>query len=58
MLTGDGIHVVVDDAARRTPEYEARLKRANIPFDTILQVEPSIEDLFVDAISAGVASHA
>jgi ABC-2 type transport system ATP-binding protein len=58
MLTGDGIHVVVDDAARRTPEYEARLKRANIPFDTIQQVEPSIEDLFVDAISAGVASHA
>ena len=58
MLTGDGLHVVVDDAARRTPEFEARLKRANIPFDTILQVEPSIEDLFVDAISAGVASHA
>jgi len=58
MLTGDGIHVVVDDAARRTPEYEARLKRANIPFDAIQQVEPSIEDLFVDAVGAGAASHA
>jgi ABC-2 type transport system ATP-binding protein len=58
MLTGDGIHVVVDDAARRTPEFEARLKRSNIPFDAIQQVEPSIEDLFVDAVGAGVASHA
>jgi ABC-2 type transport system ATP-binding protein len=58
MLTGDGIHVVVDDAARRTPEFEARLKRANLPFDAIHQVEPSIEDLFVNAVGAGVASHA
>jgi ABC-2 type transport system ATP-binding protein len=58
MLTGDGIHVVVDDAARRTPEFEARLKRANIPFDAIQHVEPSIEDLFVDAVGAGAASHA
>jgi ABC-2 type transport system ATP-binding protein len=58
MLTGDGIHVVVDDAARRTSEFEARLKRANVAFDAIQQVEPSIEDLFVDAVGAGAASHA
>jgi len=55
MLTGDGLHVVVDDAARRTPEFEARLKRANIPFDAIQQVEPSIEDLFVDAVGRELA---
>ena len=58
MLTGYGLHVVVDYAARRTPEFEARLKRANIPFDAIQQVEPSIEDLFVDAVGAGAGSHA
>jgi len=58
MLTGDGVHVVVDDAARRIPEYEARLRRAGIPFDAILKVEPSIEDLFVDAVSAGAEPHA
>ena len=58
MLTGDGVHVVVDDAARRIPEFEARLRRAGIPFDAILKVEPSIEDLFVDAVSAGVVPHA
>jgi ABC-2 type transport system ATP-binding protein len=54
LLTGDGLHVVVDNAARRIPDFEARLKRANILFDSICEVAPSIEDLFVDAVSAGV----
>jgi ABC-2 type transport system ATP-binding protein len=58
VLTGDGLHVVVDDAARRIPEFEARLKRANVTFDAIQQVAPSIEDLFVDAVQSGASSHA
>jgi ABC-2 type transport system ATP-binding protein len=58
MLTGDGVHVVVDDATRRIPEFEARLRSAGVPFDAILKVEPSIEDLFVDAVSAGAEPHA
>ena len=58
LLTGDGLHVVVDSAALRIPEFEARLTRSQIPFDAILQVAPSIEDLFVDAVSAGAATHA
>jgi ABC-2 type transport system ATP-binding protein len=58
MLTGDGVHIVVDDAARRIPEFAAMLKRANIPFDAMQQVSPSIEDLFIDAVSAGVDTHA
>jgi ABC-2 type transport system ATP-binding protein len=57
LLTGDGLHLVVDNATRRIPEYEARLRRANIPFDAIQQVAPSIEDLFVDAVGAGAAPH-
>jgi ABC-2 type transport system ATP-binding protein len=57
LLIGDGLHVVVDDAARRIPEFETRLKRAEIPFDAIHTVAPSIEDLFVDAVSAGVGAH-
>jgi ABC-2 type transport system ATP-binding protein len=57
LLTGDGVHVVVDDAARRIPLFEARLKLADISFDSILKIAPSIEDLFVDAVSAGGASH-
>ena len=50
VLTGDGLHVVVDDGARRIPEFEARLKNACVPFNTIQQVTPTIEDLFVDAV--------
>jgi ABC-2 type transport system ATP-binding protein len=53
VLTGDGVHVMVDDAVRRIPEFEARLKNANIPFDAIQQVTPTIEDLFIDAVSSG-----
>ena len=58
VLTGDGVHVVVDDAARRIPEFEARLKSANVPFDAIQQVAPTIEDLFVDAVASGASPHA
>jgi len=56
LLTGDGVHVVVDDAARRTQEFQARLKAANVPFDAIVQVTPTIEDLFVDAVTSGAAT--
>ena len=58
VLTGDGVHVVVDDAARRIPEFEARLKSADVPFDAIQQVAPTIEDLFVDAVGEWSARHA
>ena len=53
VLTGDGLHLVVDDAARRIAEFEAQLHKANVPFETIRQVTPTIEDLFVDAVSSG-----
>ena len=55
MLTGDGIHVVVDNS-NRIPEFENLLQNAAVPFDAIHQVTPTIEDLFVDAVSGG-ASH-
>jgi ABC-2 type transport system ATP-binding protein len=58
VLTGDALHVVVDDAARRIPEFEARLKRADVSYDAIQQVTPSIEDLFVDAVGSGGSTHA
>lgn len=51
VLTGDGIHVVVDQASRRIPEFEARLKSARVAYDAIRQVTPTIEDLFVDAVA-------
>lgn len=57
VLTGDGLHLVVDDAQRRIPEFKTLLSNAHVAFDAIQQVEPSIEDLFVDAVSSG-GSHA
>lgn len=51
VLTGDGAHLVVDDAARRIPEIEAHLKQARASFDSVQLVEPTIEDLFVDAVA-------
>jgi hypothetical protein len=44
----------VDDAAKRIPEFEARLKAAGVAYDAIQQVAPTIEDLFVDAVGASV----
>jgi drug efflux transport system ATP-binding protein len=52
VLTGDGVHLVVDDAARRIPEFKVRLQDAHANFDTVRQVTPTIEDLFVDAVTA------
>lgn len=57
MMTGDGVHVVVD-STRRVSEFESQLKDASVPFETIHQVTPTIEDLFVDAVSSGASSHA
>jgi ABC-2 type transport system ATP-binding protein len=51
VLTGDGVHVVVAEASRCIPEFEARLKRADVPYQSVQQVVPSIEDLFVDALA-------
>jgi ABC-2 type transport system ATP-binding protein len=58
LLTGDGLHLVVDDAARRSREFASRLHSANVPYDAIQQVAPTIEDLFVDAVQSRGPAHA
>jgi ABC-2 type transport system ATP-binding protein len=55
MMTGDGIHAVVDNNGR-IPEFESLLENAKVPFEAIQRVTPTIEDLFVNAVSGG-ASH-
>lgn len=52
LLVGDGVHVVVDHAARRMAELEARLRSAGLPFTSVEEVPPTIEDLFV-AMTSG-----
>jgi ABC-2 type transport system ATP-binding protein len=51
LLVGDGVHLVVDDAAGRIPELRARLRAAGLSFDRMEAVAPTIEDLFVAATS-------
>jgi ABC-2 type transport system ATP-binding protein len=53
VLTGDGVHIVVGDGEKHIPELEARLKAANVPYNEIRRVTPTIEDLFVDAVGGG-----
>jgi ABC-2 type transport system ATP-binding protein len=58
VLVGNGVHLVVDDAERRIPELAARLRATGLAFEDIVQVAPSIEDLFVSAVQAPRAGRA
>jgi ABC-2 type transport system ATP-binding protein len=51
VLVGDGVHLVIDSASKRIPELSAKLRSTNLPFDSIEEVAPSIEDIFVEAVS-------
>jgi ABC-2 type transport system ATP-binding protein len=53
ILMGDSVHVVVDDAGRRSGELSAALDRAGVAIDDIEKIAPSIEDLFVSLLTAG-----
>ena len=57
VLSGDGVHLVVDDARKRMPEFEWRLKQASVTCDSMQKVPPTIEDLFVDKVAGGEARH-
>ena len=50
VLVGDAVHLFVDDAAAPDAGIRARLASADIPFDEIAAVAPTIEDLFVAAV--------
>src|SRR5271157_5751624 len=47
---GSSVHLVVDDPAKRIPELRARLKASGLSFGEIVQVSPTIEDVFVASI--------
>jgi len=50
MIVGDGLHLVVHDPERMIAELRTRITSAGLAFETIEQVTPSIEDLFVEAV--------
>jgi ABC-2 type transport system ATP-binding protein len=52
LLVGDHVHLFVDNAVSRIPEMRAQLQEGAVAYDSIEQVAPSIEDLFVSAVEA------
>jgi ABC-2 type transport system ATP-binding protein len=50
LLFGDRIHVFVDNAERRLPELQRLLQAKHLPYKSIAEVAPNIEDLFVSAV--------
>jgi ABC-2 type transport system ATP-binding protein len=56
VLMGDGVHLVVDDASRRIPEIERVLRAAALPFTSVAEVPPAIEDVFIAEIRASTGA--
>lgn len=56
LLVGDRVHVFVDDATRRLPEIRAYLDAKGVSYESVEQVAPSIEDLFVSAVEREAAA--
>jgi ABC-2 type transport system ATP-binding protein len=52
LLIGDALHLFVDDAARRIPEISRTLDAKGFPHDEVVRITPTIEDLFVNAVTA------
>jgi ABC-2 type transport system ATP-binding protein len=50
VLTASGVRLIVDSAEVRIPQLRTRITDANVPFESIEQVVPTIEDLFVAAV--------
>jgi len=50
VMSGDGLHLVVDSASLRVPQFNEQLRAAGVCFESIQQVRPTIEDLFVQAV--------
>jgi ABC-2 type transport system ATP-binding protein len=55
MLVGDGLHLVVDDAAQRIPSLRQCMDAASISYSTVEPVTASLEDVFVHAVESEVA---
>lgn len=51
MVVGDGLHLVVDDAVKMIPNIRGLITAAGLTFETVEQVTPTVEDLFIEAVT-------
>jgi ABC-2 type transport system ATP-binding protein len=49
-IFGDKLHVTVQDSASSNSQIKKALADANIPVDSIREVEPTLEDIFVSTL--------
>jgi len=54
MVVGDGLHLVVNQASRVIKELKEIITASGLPFESIEQVAPSIEDLFIEAVTGNM----
>jgi ABC-2 type transport system ATP-binding protein len=57
LLVGDRVHLFVDDAGRRLPELRKLLEETHAVYNSIEEIAPSIEDLFISAVEGGPDPH-
>ena len=50
VLVGDGVHLLVDDAARMIPELRERMDAAAASYASVEAVTATLEDVFVNAV--------
>ena len=58
LLVGDAVHMFADGNPERQAELRARLEGAGVAVDSLEQIAPSIEDLFVSAVEEQPAAAA
>lgn len=51
MIVGDGLHLMVGDAATLIPQLKEIISAAGLSYESIEQVAPTVEDLFVEAVT-------
>ncbi len=50
LLVGDRVHVFVDDPQTGLPAIRTYLEKKGLPYSSVEQVQPSVEDVFVSAV--------
>jgi ABC-2 type transport system ATP-binding protein len=50
VLVGDGVHLLVDDAARLVPGFREKMDAASVRYVSVDAVTASLEDVFVNAV--------
>lgn len=54
MVVGDGLHLVVHQAEKMISELKEIITGAGLPFESIERVVPSVEDIFIEAVTGNM----